>query len=222
MKRITCVYTGFGGLSDVVEKTFSAACGDVCFHHIADSGLIGDILAEGGVTPLLEKRLFALFDAAATTQPDIIVSTCSSIGETTRKYAAMHPELRMMSIDEPMARYAAMYGKKVAVLATLATTVEPSARLVSSFCAEAGRNIPVVSAVAEGAFDAMRSGDMPRATELVIQTAKNACAGADIILLAQASMANFRQALQQTLGDGVTLLESPATCAEYLKKELGC
>ena len=98
MKRITCVYTGFGGLSDIVEKIFLDACGDVCFHHIADSGLIEDILSEGGVTPLLEKRLFALFDAAATTQPDIIVSTCSSIGETTRKYAAMHPELRPVDL----------------------------------------------------------------------------------------------------------------------------
>lgn len=182
----------------------------------------GVILSEGGVTPLLEKRLFALFDAAATTQPDIIVSTCSSIGETTRKYAAMHPELRMMSIDEPMARYAATHGKKVAVLATLATTVEPSAKLVSCFSAEAGRDVSVVSAVAGGAFDAMRSGDMAHAAELVVQTAKAVCSDADIILLAQASMANFRQALHEALGCGVTLLESPSTCAQYLKTELGC
>ena len=55
MKRITCVYTGFGGLSDIVEKIFLDACGDVCFHHIADSGLIEDILSGGGVTPLLEN-----------------------------------------------------------------------------------------------------------------------------------------------------------------------
>ena len=45
---------------------------------------------------------------------------------------------------------------------------------------------------------------------------------ADIILLAQASMANFRQALHEALGCGVTLLESPSTCAQYLKTELGC
>ena len=54
MKKITCVYTGLGGLVEIVEKTFSQTCGDLQFDHIADSGLIADIIAAGEVTPKLE------------------------------------------------------------------------------------------------------------------------------------------------------------------------
>ena len=106
--------------------------------------------------------------------------------------------------------------KKVVVLATLSTTVEPSARLVQSFAREAGREVEIVKAVVPGAFEAMIHGDMEKATELVVKTAKELCEGADIILLAQASMSNFRKALTEALGENVEFLESPATCAAYL------
>ena len=220
MKKITCVYTGLGGLVENIEKIFTEACGEVRFHHILDSGLIADVVDAGGVTPLLEKRINALFDAAATTEADVIVSTCSSIGDVARKYAAEHPEENLLSIDYPMAKYAAEKGKKVAVLATLSTTVEPSARLVQNLAREAGREVEIVKAVVPGAFEAMTHGDMKKATELVIKTAKELCKGADMILLAQASMSNFKPALVETLGESVEFLESPASCAAYLKDSL--
>lgn len=220
MKRITCVYTGIGGLVTSVENIFKEALGDVTFHHILDSGLIADVVAAGGVTPQLEKRLYALFDAAATTEPDMIVSTCSSIGDVTRKYAAEHPELPMLSIDYPMAKYAAERGTQVAVLATLVTTVEPSANLVKTLAEEAGREVKVVKAVVPGAFDAMVNGDMAEASRLVQKTAEEICRGADIVLLAQASMSAFKEELKKTLGDKTEILESPAACAAYLKKFL--
>ncbi len=217
MKKITCVHTGMGGLPTMIETVFKSAIGEAQFHHILDSGLVGDIIEANGVTPQLEKRLYALFDAAATTDADVIVATCSSIGEVTRKYAAEHPEVNLLSIDYPMAKYAAEHGNKVGILATLSTTVEPSANLVKQLVKEAGREVEVVQAVAPGAFQAIREGNQEKASELVVKTAQELCADADIILLAQASMASFKTALAEALGKGVEFLESPSTCAVYLK-----
>lgn len=222
MKKITCVYTGLGGLVESVEKIFTETCGEVRFHHILDSGLISDIVEAGGITPRLEERIYALFDAASATDADVIVSTCSSLGDVAEKYAAEHPELKILRIDYPMAKYAAENGKKVSVLSTLSTTAGPSVGLVQSLARAAGREaeLEVVQATVPGAFDAMRSGNLEKATELVEETAKKLCAGSDIVLLAQASMSVFKQTLKETLGEGTEIMESPASCAAYLKRNI--
>lgn len=220
MKKITCVHTGMGALPGIIEDTFKEQVGEAKFHHILDSGFIGDVIAEDGITPVLEKRLYALFDAAATTGADVIVSTCSSIGEAAEKYAAEHPDVNLLRVDYPMAKYAAENAGKVAVLATLSTTVEPSANLVRTLAKEAGREVEIVKSSVPGAFDAMMRGDMEEATRLVVAAAREVCADADVVLLAQASMSNFKGALIEALGEGTVLLESPSTCAAYLKENL--
>ncbi|MCB7317467.1 aspartate/glutamate racemase family protein [Lacrimispora sp. 210928-DFI.3.58] len=216
MKKIACVHTGMGALPGIIEKKFGDAVGGAKFYHILDSGLIGDMVAAGGMNLQLEERLDALFTAAAGTQPDVVVCTCSSIGEAAEAFAASNPGTNILRVDYPMAKYAAENGKKVAVLATLATTVEPSVRLVKRLAAEAGRPVEVVSAVAPGAFEAMIGGNMEAAAQAVVKTARELCSDADIVLLAQASMSNFAEALKAALGD-VTMLNSPDTCAAYLK-----
>ena len=119
-----------------------------------------------------------------------------------------------------MARYAVENAKKIAVLATLATTVEPSCRLVQRLAKEMGKTVEVISATALDAFDAMRRGDNRAATEDVVKTAQKLCADVDIILLAQASMSNFVHALKDALGEDTIMLDSPSTCAAYLKENL--
>lgn len=221
MLKIACVYTGMGALVDNIEKKFSDAVGEAKFHHILDSGLIGDVVAANGMTTQLEARLEALFTAAAGTRPDILVSTCSSIGESAEVFAGKHPDTKVLRIDYPMAKYAAENANKVAVLATLETTVGPSSRLVERLAKEIGREVEVVSATAPGAFEALISGNMAAAAKAVVKTAKELCSDADVILLAQASMANFTDALRDALGDDVIMLDSPTTCAEYLRENYG-
>lgn len=216
MKKIACVHTGMGALPGVMEKAFRETVGEVKCYHILDSGLIGDIVENGGMNPQIEARLEALFTAAASVQPDVLICTCSSIGEAAEAFASAHPETNVLRVDYPMAQFAAENGRKVAVLATLATTVQPSVRLVERLAKENGRDVEVISAVAEGAFEAMMEGNMEKAADKVLNTAVNLCAGADIILLAQASMSNFADALKKELGDAV-MLDSPASCAAYLK-----
>lgn len=221
MKRITVIYTGMGSLPNDVEKLFKQELGgDLKMHHILDSGLIGDVVAADGLTPQLEKRLTALYDAAATTDADLIIGACSSIGGFTERYAAEHPELKVLRIDYPMARYAAENGKKVVVMATLATTVAPSTELVQRLAAELGREVETVGVTVPGAFQDLISGRLAEATEKVVASAKETCMDADIIILAQASMALFKDAIRSVITPETQLLESPSTCAAYLKNLL--
>lgn len=217
MKRIACIYTAQGGLDKVVEKELTARLGALDFVHITDGALIRDIVAAGGVTPQLKKRTLALFDAACAAEPDLVLCTCSSIGEVAEEAAKLHPETRILRIDYAMARTAAEQYDRVAVMATLATTVGPSVRLIERLAQKKGKAVSVADATAARAFTAMVGGDMDKATEEVLRTAET-CRGAQCIVLAQASMARFADALRTAL-PGVPLLSSPDTCAELLAQE---
>ena len=220
MKTIACVYTGMGGLPEKIEGIFKETLGDIKVRHIADSTLIADIVAKGEITDDLRRRIFALYDAAALGEGDPIISTCSSIGEVPDEYAAAPPDVPIMRIDYPMADYAAQNGKKVVVMATLSTTVGPSAGLLRRLAAEKGREVEIREITVPGAFAAMVGGDMKKAGELVRACAAENCKDADIVLLAQASMSFFKEILREELGEDVPLLESPSTCAEYLKSRM--
>lgn len=218
MKRITVIYTGMGSLPNDIEKLFKQELGaDLKMHHILDSGLIGDVVAANGLTPQLERRLTALYDAAATTDADLIIGACSSIGNFTEAYAEEHPELSVLRIDYPMAKYAAENGKKVVVMATLGTTVTPSTELVNRLAAKLGRKVDTVGVTVPGAFEDLISGNFSAATDKVVASAKETCMDADIIMLAQASMALFKDAIRSVISPKTELLESPSTCAAYLK-----
>lgn len=217
MRKIACVYTGLGALPNIIEEKLKGAVGDCKIHHILDSNLMSDIIAKGCIDDSIEQRLFSLFDAACGTGADLVVCTCSSIGETAEKYMQSHPSANMLRIDYPMAYTSATQCKKVAVLATLETTVMPSCHLIQRLAAENGKEVDVVSSACPGAFEKMIAGDIPGAAAVIVDVAKDLCQGADMIVLAQASMSMFVDALKEALGD-VVMLNSPDTCAAYLKE----
>ncbi len=219
MKRIACVYTAIG-LHPIMEKLFSEAVDDeVVFNHIIDSGMIRDVVAADGITPDIEARLLGLFDSAAAIKPDIVVCTCSSIGEVAEKADALHPEVKILRVDEAMAREAVSKYSKIAVMSTLTTTVLPSCRLVERIAREEGKEVTVVSATANGVRSAQAAGREDLALEDIKKTASELCAdGAQILLLAQASMAKYADDLHELLG--IPVLTSPPECAKMLKKLL--
>lgn len=219
--RIACIYTGVG-LHTKIEALLKEQLGDdTVFNHIMDSGIMRDIVAENGVTPKLETRLMHLFEDAVGCDPDLVLCTCSSIGEVAEKAAKLHPEVRIQRIDDAMARYAAENYSKVAVMATLSTTVGPSCRLVERIAAENGKKVEVVSATAAEAFPLLIAGKPDEALEYMKKTARElAESGAEVLLLAQASMAAFAQQLHEVTG--LPVFTSPELSAkqvaEILKK----
>ena len=209
--------TALGPLYEVIEGKIKEATGEEFdFVQIIDGKLIFDVVKEGGMTEALTKRVKGLLEAACMSGADLAICSCSSVGAAVDEYKAEHPEAKLMRIDYPMAKYIVDHdAKKVAVMATLATTVDPSVDLIKRVAAEAGKEVEVKAATIEGAFDKMIAGDMDGANECVRATASSV-SDVDVVVLAQASMARFMPILREVLGDEKVILDSPSTCAQYL------
>ncbi|MER5359548.1 aspartate/glutamate racemase family protein [Streptomyces sp. NPDC002785] len=114
-----------------------------------------------------------------------VLCTCSTIGGVAESAAAMLgvPVLR---VDRPMAAAAAARERAV-VLAALADTLEPTLALLAE---EAGnRPVDVRTVLVDGAWACFEAGDRDGYLDL-IAAAADAVTDADVIVLAQASMAD--------------------------------
>ena len=82
--------------------------------------------------------------------------------------------------------------KRIGVIATLSTTLEPTADLIQRRAALAGKKIELTSKLCEGAFEALMSGDGATHDAKVAAALKELSQQVDVIVLAQASMARGR------------------------------
>jgi Asp/Glu/hydantoin racemase len=180
---------------------------DVDVFHIVDETLLGITRKTGSLTPATRRRVLGYVESAAEAGADLVVVTCSSIGPAVD---ASHDfvDVPVLRIDEPMADEAVRLGRRIGVVATLATTLQPTADLVARRAREAGRDVEVVARVCDGAFDALSAGDRDRHDELVRAGLRELIADVDVVVLAQASMAR----VVETLPDEertVPILSSP-------------
>jgi prephenate dehydrogenase len=103
------------------------------------------------------------------------------------------------------------------VLATLASTLGPTGRLVERAARAAGAAVQVDARVVDGAAAARDAGDGDRADDLVARAVAGAAAGADAVVLAQASMAGAAARADVA----VPVLTSPAGGVAALVDALG-
>ena len=180
---------------------------DAELFHIADETLLGVTRREGRLTSATQRRVLGYVESAAAAGADVVVVTCSSIGpavEASRGFV----DVPVLRIDEPMADEAVRIGGRIGVVATLSTTLDPTADLVLRRARAAGRDVEVVSQLCEGGFDALSAGDRERHDELVRDGLRRVIADTDVVVLAQASMAR----VVETLSDDertVPILASP-------------
>ena len=159
-----------------------------------DDKIVAD-LADPDLAPSVADRVGELARAAADAGAEAILLTCSSISELAADTAAK-VGLPILRIDEAMADEAVATGDRIAVLATLPTTCGPTSRLIEERAALAGRTPSITSVVVEGAFEAVASGDRPTHDRLVAAAIERAAADADVVVLAQASMASAADAAE--------------------------
>ena len=183
-------------LAESFEQLIGDAAPGVRQLHRDDATLLADA-RRIGVTPevsdRVERHIRALIDDGA----DAVLVTCSSIGEAVEA-AAARASVPVLRVDEPMAREATRIAAdaggsagrpgRIAVLATLEATLGPTGRLIERAAGEAG-GADVEARVVAGAIEARESGDQSRHDALVRAAAVQAATGADVVVLAQASMA---------------------------------
>jgi len=182
--------------------------------NIVDDSLVKNIIARGSLTPAIAKRVADYVASAEDSGADHILVTCSSIGAAVEA-AAETAHVPVLRVDQPMADLAVRTGKRIGVIATLKTTLEPTSDLVIRRAALAGKQIELVSKVCEGAFDALMSGNAALHDELVTKALKELSSQVDVILLAQASMARVVDGLSEE-DKTVPIIASPPNAIKYL------
>ena len=204
--------------SATLVPVFAQLCKDklpgVTVFNIADDSLVKGIIAAGSLTPTIARRVAAYLESAELAGADYIMVTCSSIGPAVEA-AAKLIGVPVLRVDQPMADKAASTGKRIGVIATLRTTLEPTADLISRRAALAGKQIELTSRLCEGAFDALMSGQPAVHDAKVAAALKELSQQVDVIVLAQASMARVVDTLAPE-DKRVPILASPSIAVDYL------
>ncbi|MBQ0085741.1 MAG: hypothetical protein KBS65_05825 [Prevotella sp.] len=216
MTRVVCVHTAMA-LVEPMTKIFKEILPEVKLNHIADDSLIQEVIANNKVTPAVRRRLLSNYIAAADSGADVIFNCCSSVGDIA-DFGNEYAPVPVFRIDYPMAMEAVTSAKRIAVISTLPTTLDPTRRLLERCAKEAGREVVLVDGLADGAFAAGQSGDGETHDRLIAEAAMAIADKVDLFVLAQGSMARMEKKLAEMTGKPV--LSSPVSGVKGLKKFL--
>jgi Asp/Glu/hydantoin racemase len=216
MAKIAMLHTSFVFLN--VETGIQDLIGELLpedeLIHFVDSDVLATVVREGRISSDSEARMVLLAEAAERAGADVIFSACSSLGPAIDG-AKSHVSIPIVKIDDAMTLQAALTGTRIGVLATVPTTLAPTANLIREHATSAGREIEVVEQLADGAFDVLMSGDKDAHDAMVLASARDlATRDVDLIVLAQASMSRLREALAEATG--LPVLSSPRLGVEGL------
>ncbi|KUF13658.1 aspartate/glutamate racemase family protein [Streptomyces silvensis] len=175
--------------------------------HVVREDLLARAGADG-VDAVAADVGAALAEAAAGA--DAVLCTCSTLGGVAESGgAAGVPVLR---VDRPMAAAAVRAGATVAVVATVASTLGPTAALVAEEAARAGHpgdRFELRTVLVDGAWERFVAGDREGQLRLVADAVERVAPSVDAVVLAQASMADAADRVSAVVR--VPVLASPRT-----------
>jgi aspartate/glutamate racemase len=182
--RITCLHTVE---SNVAVFEAAARPPGAELRHVVRADLLEEAERAGGLTPGIEARavdaLLSLAEGA-----DAVLLTCSTVGPAAAA-AAARARVPVLRVDAALAEAAVAQGDRIVVLCAVQTTMAPTRALFEA----AARGRPVmldVQLLPPDVWAAFKAGDVGRYHALIAAAADAAfAAGADVVALAQASMA---------------------------------
>jgi len=202
MKTVAAIYTAYS-IIEPVKVLFAELMPGQRLVNVFDDSLIPDVISAGNtITPDVRRRLFAYCRACEDMGADLILSTCSSMGELVEQIQPF-VKVPILRIDEAMVRQAVETGSSIGVLATVDTTLGPTNRLVRSVAEKLGKQVTIVEGLAKGALQALSSGKPEVHDEILLKTALSVADKVDVILLAQGSMTRMQNAIAKATGKPV-------------------
>jgi Asp/Glu/hydantoin racemase len=184
--------------SPTLTPLFTKLCAEylpeVSVFHMVDESLIKDTIRHGHLRRVTNRRLLGMLGSAQEAGADAILVTCSSIGEGVRMGQDLF-DVPVVRVDEAMAEQAVHMGRKIGVMATLRTTLEPTLALLDEKATAAGLQVELVPSLCDGAFEAVLAGDTETHDRILTRALQEEMKGVDVVVLAQASMARVVEAM---------------------------
>jgi len=218
MKHITLLHTVASVYSSYPEMLKEAFEGDVEVTSLVDEFLVTNARKKGYFPSENRKKLLLDLMSAEAEGPDLIIVTCSSLTPFAGEYRNVI-KTPIVLIDTNMCKTAAEKGKRIAVLATAPTTVDPTVSLIKSEAGKIGKEVTVDAFLDESAMDALKKGDVKKHDEILDCLATEKCKGYDVIVLAQASMATAASLVSKSVKNAI-VLTSPGSSIEEAKEIL--
>jgi Asp/Glu/hydantoin racemase len=212
-KRVGLVHTS-ATLVPIFERLCKAKLPNVSLFNLVDDSLIKDVIAHGRIRPQTARRVVQHVFAAEDAGAEAIVVTCSSIGPAVETAASL-ASIPVLRVDQPMADQAVATAQRVGVIATLPTTLEPTADLIRRRAKLAGKEVQVATRLCDGAFDVLMSGDTATHDAIVAAAMRELAMQVEVIALAQASMARVVDGIPDA-DRRIPILASPPLAIDHL------
>ena len=186
--RYICVIHTSPATIDVFGRLLRERVPHARVSNLLDDSILPELRDNGGDVAAVAPRWREYAKIARDLGADVVLNACSSIGELCEP-VARELSIPIVRVDSAMAREAVARGQRVAVVATMETTLRPTRALIVDTARRDGRNVEVGATLVEGAYAALVAGDQSAHDDRVAAALIAASEDADAVVLAQASMA---------------------------------
>jgi Asp/Glu/hydantoin racemase len=188
-----------------VSKLMAELAPDVPIRHQLAAELLAEAVKAGTVTDAVAKGVRERL-ADAATGASVVVCTCSTIGAVAEAANGTLPA-PVQRIDRAMAEVAVGKGPRILVAACVASTVGPTSDLIAKVAREAGRPADLRVVLIAEAWPRFLAGDVKGYEAMIVDRLTREKGDAEVVVLAQASMAGAAPEAERRLG--LPVLTSP-------------
>jgi len=199
-------------LLDVFNKLGAEFLPESQLVHILDEPLLDRIRQRGNLASEDSARLQTHVAMAEHIGASAVLVTCSTVSpcvDDVRPKAS----IPVVKIDEAMITRAVMIGSKIGVVATAASTLEPTRQLLQAQADASGKEIETELVLVDNALSALLSGDGTTHDSLVKKAVLELAQRVEVVVLAQASMARVLEVIPEAESK-VPILSSPHLALE--------
>jgi Asp/Glu/hydantoin racemase len=195
-ERLVLIHT-VAPLVSVFDSLGTALLPQVQMMHLLDEPLLERVRRRGRLDPEDSARLVDHVSVAEQIGARAVLVTCSTISPSVDEVRPK-VDIPVIKIDEAMIAEAVSKGPKIGVVATANTTLDPTRLLLEAEARTAGRTIEVEMVLVDEALEALLAGDGVTHDRLVKIATLEVAQRADVVVLAQASMARVLDVLADT------------------------
>lgn len=191
---------------ETFERLVRDASPTLKVEHVVSEDLLTEAQQLGPAAPRLVARVHKAMRSAASNGASIVACTCSTIGGAAER-TPTEDRFLAVRIDRAMADRAVNLGPKILVVVALESTLQPTIALIQESASLSNLHIEIQVILARDAWSHFINGNRDSYIQAVIQAVRAEPIVANVIVLAQASMAPAAESLR---GLGVEVLSSPS------------